>query len=61
MAAGATASCVSCHAYHDKSRTGEWGRNSPSGVWEVGSGFVATPPVSAAATASPAPAGVPGH
>jgi hypothetical protein len=38
-AAGATTRCVSCHLYHDKSRTGEWGRGTPSGVWETGSGF----------------------
>ena len=40
-AAGATTRCVSCHLYHDKSRTGEWGRATPSGVWETESGFTA--------------------
>ena len=38
--AGATTRCISCHDYHDRSRTGEWGRRAPSGVWEADSGFV---------------------
>ena len=35
--AGATTQCVRCHAYHDASRTGAWGK-TPRGAWEAGSG-----------------------
>lgn len=37
--AGATTRCVSCHLYHDASRTGEWSHSS-FGSWEADSGFV---------------------
>jgi FHA domain/Class III cytochrome C family len=37
-AGGATTRCISCHLYHDKSRTGEWGRTTPRGVWETAAG-----------------------
>jgi hypothetical protein len=47
VVAGATTRCISCHDYHDKSRTGEWGRTGPSGVWETESGL-ASPPIPSA-------------
>jgi hypothetical protein len=32
---GATTRCISCHLYHDKSRTGGWGATTPQGSWEA--------------------------
>jgi hypothetical protein len=43
---GATTACIRCHAYHDASRTGDWGTDRPGGIWETGTGMGDDPTMS---------------